>query len=512
MRRLKNILFHRATLLLVALLLQALFLFAFISIFQNYWNYFYTLSVLLSLAVLIWILNDQSNPAYKIAWIVPILLFPVFGGVFYLVFGRSTLDRKTRKELTRVHQRLIDEASFNGDILAELNNYDQEAGKQAHYLFHWDQSPIFKNTQTTYFPLGEDMFAAMKTQLEKAEKYIFLQYFIIQPGIFWDGLLEILTRKAAIGVDVRVIYDDVGCLMTMPSGYPKKLEKLGIKCCIFNPVRFMFSPKPHHRDHRKILVIDGKVAFTGGINLADEYINAFEKHGHWKDTAVMMEGEAAWGFTLIFLSIWDYIKGTEKSYRLYEPESFPPTPKAGAKDFVQPFAYDPVIEEPIGQNVYLNLINSAKETLYIMTPYLILDNEMTTALALAAKSGVDVRILTPHVPDKWLVHAITRSYYPSLLKSGVRIFEYTPGFIHAKSVVVDNKCGVIGTINFDYRSLFLHFECAVWLYGTAAVQAMHADFLTTEAMCEEITLEIAQKWPKTQKAASVALRLFAPLF
>ena len=266
----------------------------------------------------------------------------------------------------------------------------------------------------------------------------------------------------------------------------------------------------NHRDHRKILVVDGHTAFTGGINLADEYINAYEKHGHWKDTAVLLRGDAVWNLTVMFLSMWDYIHGIDEDFTPYKP-SVHMTGQVESDGYVQPYSDNPLDGEPVGETVYLNLINRAKRYVYINTPYLILDNEMATALRMAAKSGVDVRIVTPHIPDKWYVHAVTRAYYEMLLESGVRIYEYTPGFVHAKTFVVDDEYATVGTVNLDYRSLYLHFECGVLLYRTSSVAAVKADYLKTLEVCQEVSLEECRRVPLFRRLGRAVLRVFAPL-
>ena len=322
----------------------------------------------------------------------------------------------------------------------------------------------------------------------------------------WNTILDILERKAKSGVDVRVIYDDIGCLLTLPVKYEKKLENRGIKCRVFNKFRPFISKKLNNRDHRKIFIIDGKTAFTGGINLADEYINEFEKHGHWKDTAVMLKGRAAHGFTVMFLTMWNYLSGEN-------PENYGNLPDYSEENdgFVIPYCDSPLDDEPVGENVYLNIINNARKYVYITTPYLVIDDEIQNALTLAAKSGVDVRIITPHVPDKWFVHEVSRAHYRKLTSLGVRIYEYYPGFIHSKSFVCDDEIGVVGTINLDYRSLYLHFECAAWLCKADCIADIKQDFLKTLDECTEITYDDCLSVNIFVRALRLVLKLFSPL-
>ena len=399
-------------------------------------------------------------------------------------------------------------------MLQQLKAENPRAAHQAHYIQNKAFCPPCRHTFTEYLPSGEQKFERLKEELVKAKRYIFLEYFIIQEGIMWDTVLEILKEKVKQGVDVRVIYDDVGSLTTLPYHYERKLEAAGIACCVFNPFVPVLSARLNNRDHRKILVIDGYIGFTGGINLADEYINAYPKHGHWKDSAILLKGDAVWNLTVMFLSLWEYIRGVDEDYDRYRPlpEELAavrvPNEQGG---YVQPFADSPLDNEAVGESVYLNMINQAMDYVYITTPYLILDNEMITALGTAAKSGVDVRIITPHIADKWFVHAVTRANYEALVEDGVRIYEYTPGFIHAKTFASDDELGVVGTINLDYRSLYLHFECGTWLYRTPSVLAVKEDFLKTLEVCQEITYEDCRKVSKLRLFGRAVLRVFAPL-
>ena len=345
--------------------------------------------------------------------------------------------------------------------------------------------------------------------MEKAEKYIFLEYFIINGGEMWRAIQEVLERKAKQGVDVRLIYDDLGCFLRVPEDFPKRMGAKGIKCVVFNPFRPALSSLQNNRDHRKILVVDGKVAITGGINLADEYINAVDRFGHWKDASLLVRGAAAWSFTLMFLRMWSLTRREQVDY-----ESFYPWGEGGctlpSEGLVQPYSDSPLDQENVGEHVYLQIINNAKSYLYINSPYLIIDDSMTSALCLAAKSGVDVRIVTPHRWDKWLVHMTTRSYYRELVQAGVKVYEYSKGFLHSKTFVSDDKVATVGTTNLDFRSLYLHFECGVWMYGTPSVMEIKRDYLETLESCQRITLEDCQNNPLVRLFQEV-LRVFAPL-
>ena len=508
MKKILRFITQRVVITALLIVLQALLLFGFIWKLDNYFVYFYAGSVLLSLLITLGIINSKSNPAYKIAWLIPILLFPVFGGLVYLLFGSDRTGRYLRKKLQGIGTEM-DNVIGEAYRRSGAEQLPPDAANQSRYISHCAYCPPYQNTTTEYLPLGEVKFERMVEELKKAKHYIFLEYFIIQEGKMWNTILDILRQKAAEGVDVRVIYDDMGCIMILPTGYDRTLEQMGIKCRIFNPFVPILSSRFNTRDHRKICVIDGNVGFTGGINLADEYINAYEKHGHWKDTSILLKGEAVFNLTVMFLSMWDYLDGTtgKTDYSRYYPTVW----DENAKGYVQPFADNPLDDEAVGETVYLNLINKAKRYVYITTPYLILSSEMITALTSAAKCGVDVRIITPHIPDKWYVHAVSRSHYQTLIEAGVKIYEYTPGFIHAKTFVVDDDYAVVGTINLDYRSLYLHFECAVWMYQTPSVAQVRDDFFKTQQISQEITLEECRSLSFPRRLGRSVLRVFAPL-
>lgn len=510
MKKILSLLFHRVTMVALALLAQLAALILMIGRFGNYFPQLYIFSTIISALVVIVIASGNNKSAYKIAWIIPIVLFPIFGGLFYLMLGSRRTNKRMRRKMEQLKlygQRSLESSS---SVLNELDEIDVHAANQARYIQDHAAYPVYKHSDSHFYPLGELAFTAMLEELAKAKHFIFLEYFIIAEGIMWNSILDILVQKAKAGVDVRLIYDDVGCIMTLPHKYDKELENLGIKTERFHPLTPILSARLNNRDHRKILVIDGHTAFTGGINLADEYINAFEKYGHWKDSALLLKGQAVWSLTVMFLTMWEYLRGTSDQLSDFKPHSFIPEQNFGA-GFIQPFSDNPLDGEPVGETVYFNLINRAKNYLYINTPYLILDNEMITALSAAAKSGIDVRIVTPHIPDKPLVHTVTRSYYPVLLESGVRIYEYTPGFMHSKTFVADDEIAVVGTINLDYRSLYLHFENGVWLYGTPSVLQIRDDFLETLDQCLEMNVNDYRNLSALQRLKWSVLRLSAPL-
>ena len=439
------------------------------------------------------------------------MMVPIVGVPVYLIFGRPGLTRKTRRRMDAVNAKLEPYLAEDNQITEGLCSMHPQAAMQSDYIWHASHDPIYAHTSSCYYKCGEEMFEAMLEDIRRAEKYIFLEYFILDTGEMYDTLVEELIKKRAEGVDVRLIYDDVGCINTMPAHFYRKLQEQGIKCAAFNPARPVLAIIMNHRDHRKILVVDGKVSYTGGVNIADEYINKIDRFGYWKDAGIRLEGAAAWSFTVMFLEMWNYIVGSESDCEAYLPDpSF--AEQIPTHGYVQPYDDTPLDNENVGENIYLNMINRATRYVYIFTPYLILDQEMTVALCNAAKSGVDVRIVTPGIPDKKLVFLLTRSHYARLLENGVRIYEYTPGFLHAKCFVCDDEYATVGSVNLDYRSLYLHFECGVFLYQTPVVGQVHTDMLETFAVSREIQLSDCQrKHPFGMRMLHAFLRLIAPL-
>lgn len=494
----------------VSIAVQLLIVIGFILLFNQYFAAFYGFSICVSMAAVVWILNNRNNPVYKMAWIVPIMLFPIFGGLFYLFFNGNRTGRRTKEKMKSIQRQTLEALAANEQIPELMEKEDPDAAKQSRYIQKYAYYPPYRNEGSEYLGSGEKKFKRLTAELEKAERYIFLEYFIIEEGLMWNSILAILKEKAAKGIDVRVLYDGAGCLETLPFNFIKKLSEYGIQGCVFNPMIPVLSARLNNRDHRKIAVIDGAVGFVGGINLADEYINEVEKYGHWKDAAVMLKGEAVWSLTVMFLSMWNYVSGAEDHPLLYRRNDLLKT-EAFNDGYIQPFADSPLDDEPVSETVYLNLIYNAKKYVYITTPYLIINNEMVTALCTAAKSGIDVRIITPCHGDRHFVHAVTRSYYPVLVESGVKILEYTPGFIHSKTLAADDEYGVVGTINMDYRSLYLHFECGIWLYRSSCILDIRRDFEEMIPICRAITEEELKKtcWVKTLFCS--VLRLFAPM-
>ena len=510
-KKLASLLFQRSVIVAALILVQAALIIGMLALSSAGYSYVRWGSLVLSVLAVLIIVSRQTDPGYKIAWIVPILLFPAFGWLLYLLCGGNKLSARQRRKMQGMDRTMLEH--LEQDYKAEqLERLGADAANQARYLERYARCPVYTNTWTRYFPLGDDAFPVMLEELKKAEKYIFLEYFIIAPGVFWDSIVEILREKHAAGVDVRVIYDDVGSLNTLPMNYAHKFEaETGIPCCFFNRFKPIISIRMNNRDHRKFCIIDGHTAFTGGINLADEYINLRQRYGHWKDSAIRVTGEGAWSMTVMFLTMWEYICGGEEDYNSYRPTALPPIPADQHLGYVQPYADSPLDGEPVGETVYLNLISKARRYVYITTPYLIVSDSVNTALCSAAKSGVDVRIMTPHIPDKKIIFEVTRAHYEPLLEAGVRIFEYTPGFVHGKNFAVDDIYATVGSINMDYRSMFLHFEDGVWLCGAPAVLDVKRDFLDTLAVCQEITLARCRERSMLRRLLRAVLRVFAPL-
>lgn len=459
--------------------------------------------------VVLYIINKNDNPGYKLAWIVPILAFPLLGGILYLAMGDKKPARKMRKKLAMVGEITTPLLYQNPSVMQEIEKNNPVVAGQMKYLQQAVGYPVYANTLTEYYDTGEAYFEALLRELKKAKHFIFLEFFIVEEGVMWGSILEILEQKAKEGVDVRVMYDDVGCVALLPYKYYETLEKRGIKSIAINPFRPIFSVAMNNRDHRKIVVIDGCTGFTGGLNLADEYINQKVRFGHWKDTGIMLQGDAVWSMTIMFLQMWNANRPTDKEYSKYRPHVHHKE-KFEGRGYVQPYGDSPLDSETTGENVYLNLIHAATNYVYIFTPYLITDNEMMSSLCLAAKRGVDVRIVTPGIPDKKIVFKVTQSYYPQLMDAGVKIYQYTPGFLHAKCVVSDDEVATVGTVNFDYRSLYLHFENGVLIHDTNTVQKVKEDILNTIEKSTQMQNN-SLKHGFFRDMFRAVLRLFAPL-
>jgi cardiolipin synthase len=463
----------------------------------------------LSIVLVLHIASTDKAAGFRQVWVVLVLLVPVAGIPFYLLFRVQTGTKKLNLRVREIEFRSRSDLKLGTDCYDEALSAAGEHSAPARYLQGYLDFPVRRHTRTHFFSPGETFFDALLADLEGARRYIFLEYFIVNEGWMWDAILEILKRKAAQGVDVRLLYDDMGCFLSLPTDFDRTLAESGIRCAVFNPFTPFVSAMQNNRDHRKICSVDGKIAYTGGINLADEYINHIERFGHWKDCALRLEGEGAWSMTVFFLEQWELTTRDRENYARFYPwnTEMCDTPDDG---YVLPYVDSPVDTENVCENVYLHLIHTARDYLYICSPYLIVDDALASALTLCAKSGVDVRIITPDKADKRFVHFTTQSYYRQLIHAGVRIYQYTGGFIHSKTFVSDDVVASVGTANLDYRSLYLNFECGVWMWGSAAVAEIKRDFLETLPLCREMAAEecscsgLRRLWQEF-------LRLFAPL-
>ena len=510
MKKIAHLLMGRLTIVGVSILLQICWLFLVLWKFSYQFTYANLIIRAAAIVLVLVIANKWENPANKLSWTFLILLSPILGIMLYFLFGRSGLTKHTREQMDAVNREVDACMPVDEEAVRLLQEADPSVLRQSKYIADWGHFPVYRNTATKYYESGEAMFPDMLAALESAEHFIFLEYFIIEEGHMFHQIEDILEKKVKEGVEVRLIYDDVGCIGTLPPRYYKQLQKKGIKCAAFNPFRPLLSVIMNNRDHRKIFVVDGAVGFTGGINLADEYINEVKRFGYWKDTGVRIEGEAVWSLTSMFLSVWNYIVHSTEDYSRFMPAQHQKAPFEN-DGFVQPYGDSPLDHENVGENIYLNIINRAKNYVYIFTPYLIIDHEMLTALCNAAKDGVDVRIVTPGIPDKKMIFLLTQSYYAPLIQSGVKIYQYTPGFIHAKCFVCDDEIATVGSVNLDFRSLYLHFECGVFFYRSAVVAQVKEDCLNTFACSEQMTAEFCRNRPVPVRLLQSVLRLLAPL-
>ncbi|MBQ3298544.1 MAG: cardiolipin synthase [Bacilli bacterium] len=457
---------------------------------------------IIGLLITLGLIRNSRSYSYTLPWIVIILVFPLVGTLLYIIIGYNKKRSRRLKSILKSEEKSSKYLIQDESIRKEINN-----NSRIRYITDYTNYPVTTNNDVSYYPLGEIAFKEMIKELKKANKFIFFEYFIVAPGKMWNSILEILKEKAKQGVEVRVMYDDLGCFSSLKSSYPKELEKYGIKCVVFNKLTPVSGIIMNNRDHRKILVIDGKVAFSGGINIADEYINEKVKYGHWKDNGIKVSGDAVWNYTVMFLTIWNAFKKTDSNYEKYKYK-YPKSKEH--KGYVIPYGETPLDEEVTGQNIYLNIINQANDYVYICTPYLIIDTDMINALTLAAKRGVDVRIIIPGIPDKKIVYSLSESYIEPLVKYGVKVYRYTPGFVHSKMFLADDNIATVGTINLDYRSLYLHFECGLYLENVKCIKEIKNDMIDTLDKSKEVSRKEARP-PFLKAVRQAILRLVAPL-
>lgn len=466
-----------------------------------------TLVFLISVATVIAIVNRSMSPESKVTWLI-VTFVPVFGPLLYIMFGERRLSKKELKQLRELRSITLQE-KHEDSLHKNLQETDKSAYGIINALLHMDSNAeVYEHTDSQFFANGKEMWQQMLEDLKRAKKFIFLEYYIVEEGLMWDSMLEILGEKVAQGVEVKMLYDDIGCMVTLPGDYTVHLRSKGINAHKFNKVIPRMTVAYNNRDHRKILVIDGQISYTGGINLADEYINQIERFGHWKDSGIRIDGPATQAFTRLFLMNWYINRGEISDFDQYHLEN--QTRSGSGLCIPYGSGPKPIYQMKVGKIVYQNLINQAEDFVYITTPYLIIDYDLTEDIKNAAMRGVDVRIVTPHIPDKKLIQLVTRGAYPDLLSAGVRIFEYTPGFIHSKQMIVDDRFAAVGTINLDYRSLVHHYENAVLLYKTESIADIRKDFEEIFEQSQEIFSDtINPTW--YQMMIKEITQLFAPM-
>ena len=501
-----RLIFSRLGMIVLLIILQ---LAIFTSLYvwaDDYFTWFNGAIRIFSVAMVLYLFNTDMDSTAKLTWLNLIMLFPIPASLFFWFTRRDIGHRAERALVQHAISESRERICQEKEVIYAPDLVNSGTDDLCRYVNRSGCFPIYRGTHVQYFPSGEEKFAALIEELKKAERFIFLEYFIIDEGYMWGTVLNILAEKAAQGVEVRLLYDGMCEVSLLPHDYPKRLEKLGIKAKAFSPITPFISTTYNYRDHRKILVIDGKVAFNGGVNLADEYINARERFGHWKDTAVMLRGKAVRSFTLMFLQMWN-IGLPEPEWEKWLDTVY----EVPTDGYVMPYGDHPLDNDKVGENVYMDILNHAKTYVHIMTPYLILDGEMESALKYAAERGVDVKLILPGIPDKKLAYSLAKAHYKSLVSAGVKIYEYTPGFVHAKVFVSDDEKAVVGTINLDYRSLYHHFECATYLFRTSCISDISADFNTTLKKCRQVTPDTIRHEKLFYKVTGSIMKLFAPL-
>lgn len=465
----------------------------------------YTLSMILGIITVIIIMNRRSNPDHKIAWIVFILLFPIFGITVFLLWGGGRVTPVIRKRMRICEAKYLRYLKDDEAIRDRLKYYDLIHSRQADYLTGESGYPLYDKTSVEYLSPGEKFLPRLLQELESAEKYIFIEFFILAEGVMWDRIHEILSRKIKEGVEVKIIFDDFGSIKRQNKGFISKLKAEGISVSVFNPIHPIMNIFMNNRNHRKIIVIDGKTAVTGGINIGDEYINEEERFGYWMDCAVIIKGNAVKSFLAMFCCMWEFTTRKRMSIKQYFAD-------APAEDdgFIIPYCDDPLNDNNPAEGLYMQILNTAQRYVYIVTPYLIIDNNMKSALKMAAKSGIDIKIITPHIPDKWYVHPVTQYNYLELLEAGIEIYEYTPGFVHSKLFISDDRIATVGTVNMDYRSFVFHFECGAWICDNSTVLDIRDHFNEILQDCQQIKIDQWKKRPVFSRIKQAILHIFAP--
>ena len=488
-------------------------------IFQIFWIYeFIILAVsgiwvniilrILAFLFVLYVASQKSDSSYRILWLIIILSLPIFGTIMYICWGDGRTSKPLDNKLKNAKRNIGIELHQNKEIIDDIKKIDNHVAQNFAYIENKTGFPVYRNESLEYYKCGEELYTSILDELKKAQKFIFIEYFIISEGKFWNSIIEILNQKAQEGVDVRVIYDDFGSLMRLPTGYQYLLLKNKIKCIQFNPIKLFFSGTLNNRDHRKIMVIDGKVAFSGGINLADEYINEYQRFGYWKDTAFKTTGDVVLSYTYMFTEFWNAFS-KEKIPEQYLKVSENKLPKK-SDGFIQTFYDSPTNPDAISNDLYIELLSQTTEYAWFTTPYLMLGDNLRDSFIRAARRGVDVRIYMPGIPDKKIVNRLSKSYYKQLIESGVKIYEYSPGFLHAKSVLIDDEIGTIGTVNLDFRSFFLHFECNTLFYKVSELADLKQDIQNIEKESKKVDIT-KYKFKLISRVINGILRIFAPL-
>lgn len=502
----KRVIASRLIITIIAMLFQAFWIYEFIVLaFDGI--YISIIVRILAFLFVLYVASQRKDSSYRILWLIIILTLPVFGTIMYICWGDGRTSKPLDNKLKNARKSIQVKLKQDNEILNEIKKSDNHLAQNFAYIERKTGFPAYRNEFSEYYECGENLYKSILKELEKAEKFIFIEYFIISEGKFWNSMLEILEKKAKQGVDIRVIYDDFGSLMRLPAGYQYILSKKGIKCIQFNPIQLFFSGTLNNRDHRKILVIDGKVAFSGGINLADEYINEYERFGYWKDTAFKTTGPVVQSYTYMFTEFWNAFSKDKIPVEDIKPLDYENTSEKG---YIQTFYDSPTNPDAISNDLYIDLLSQATEYAWFLTPYLMLGDNLRDSFIRAAQRGVDVRIYMPGIPDKKIVNRLSKSYYKQLLEAGVKIYEYTPGFLHAKSVLIDDEIGTIGTVNLDFRSFFLHFECNTLFYKAPILLDLKNDIIKTQNKCKQVNLE-QSKTKLFDRIINGVLRIFAPL-
>lgn len=568
--RIWRIVFSRFLITAVLLILQIWLLFFFYGWLKEYSHLATIFTTGIGIILIIYMVNSTNASTYKTTWILILAVFPVFGTFLYLYMRTNIGATRPRKILGEILDETKKYSVTDKEIRKRIENENPYFGRLAAYIEKYGGYPAWTDTKLNYYPFGEDALEPILTAIREAKQFIFLEFFIVEIGKFWNSILDLLEEKVKEGVEVRVLYDDMGCIVTLPRNYYNELRRRGINSRAYAEVLPLLSTHYNNRDHRKILVVDNKVGFTGGINLADEYINEISRFGKWKDNMMRLEGKGVNNLTLMFLQMWNSVYVQYRSPEMYmrylcqpdngieenevkqveakeyssdedvsaqvekvqdivekvmpkpevveslQPKAIEGSTEVSEKEYeeqgiVIPYGDGPHHKENLAENVYMDIISHASNYVYIMTPYLMLSDEMTHCICYAAKSGVDVRLILPHIPDKKIIFTITRSQYRKLMAAGVGIYEYTPGFVHGKLVLADGAVGVVGTINFDFRSLFLHYECGCLIYKNQELRKIKEDFEKSFEESQKMDWESYKKIPVAQRLCGWVLNLFAPL-